>query len=59
MSMSADHSWTGSRKAFAPVKRQEQCGSCWTFSTTAECLVDRYWKSVDFEQATARGWYHG
>ena len=34
MSMSADHSWTGSRKAFAPVKHQEQCGSCWTPTTT-------------------------
>ena len=40
------------------ITQTRKIGSCWTFSTTT-CLVDRYWKSVDFEQASARGLYHG
>ena len=35
------------------MKHQEQCGSCWT-PTTTEYLVDCYWKSVGLERTAAR-----
>ena len=31
------------------INQTRKIGSCWTFSTTTECLADCYWKSVDFE----------
>ena len=41
------------------ITQTRKIGSCWTFSTTTECLADRCKKSVDFEQASACGLYHG
>ena len=36
------------------ITQTRKIGPCWTFSTTTECLVACYWKSVDFERTTAR-----
>ena len=36
------------------ITQTRKIGSCWTFSTATECLVDCYWKSIDFERTTAR-----